>query len=198
MLLWINGPFGGGKTAAAFELQRRLPGSAVCNPEHLGFGLRRMLPPSMRPDFQDLPTWRSGVREILGMVARTYPGPVIVPMTLVNPGYFAEVVGGLRDDGHEVRHYALLAGRATVLRRLGRRRLGFRPEQWAVDRLDECLSMLRRPEFAEHIHTDQRTVSQVADAIARAAGLAVLPDTDGRLRASLRLHQTGLRNIRFD
>jgi adenylylsulfate kinase-like enzyme len=32
MLLWINGPFGGGKTATAYELNRRLPGSVVCDP----------------------------------------------------------------------------------------------------------------------------------------------------------------------
>ena len=44
MLLWINGPFGGGKTATAYELSRRLPGSVVCDPEHVGFGMRRMLP----------------------------------------------------------------------------------------------------------------------------------------------------------
>jgi len=41
VLVWINGQFGGGKTATAFELQRRLPGSVVCDPEHAGFGLRR-------------------------------------------------------------------------------------------------------------------------------------------------------------
>ena len=45
VLAWINGPSGGGKTATAFELQRRLAGSIVCDPEHLGFGLHRMLPP---------------------------------------------------------------------------------------------------------------------------------------------------------
>jgi 2-phosphoglycerate kinase len=32
MLLWINGPSGVGKTATAFELNRRLPGSVVCDP----------------------------------------------------------------------------------------------------------------------------------------------------------------------
>jgi hypothetical protein len=37
MLLWINGPFGGGKTQTAYELRRRLPGSIVCDPEHVGF-----------------------------------------------------------------------------------------------------------------------------------------------------------------
>jgi hypothetical protein len=35
-------------------------------------------------------------------------------MTLVHAGYFAEVVGRLRADGHDVRHFALLAERATV------------------------------------------------------------------------------------
>ena len=40
MLVWINGPFGVGKTATAFELHRRLPGSAVCDRGHVGFGMR--------------------------------------------------------------------------------------------------------------------------------------------------------------
>jgi hypothetical protein len=55
MLVWINGPFGVGKTAIAFELSRRLPGSAVCDPEHLGYGMRRMLPAPLRGNFQDIP-----------------------------------------------------------------------------------------------------------------------------------------------
>ena len=75
VLVWINGPFGGGKTATAFELQRRLPGSIVCDPEHLGFGLHRMLPPALRTNFQDLQAWRSGVREVLDLVARNREGP---------------------------------------------------------------------------------------------------------------------------
>jgi tRNA A37 N6-isopentenylltransferase MiaA len=32
MLVWLNGPFGGGKTQTAYELHRRLPGSVVCDP----------------------------------------------------------------------------------------------------------------------------------------------------------------------
>ena len=94
VLVWINGPFGAGKTATAFELRRRLPGSVVCDPEHLGFGLHRMLPPALRGDFQDLQAWRSGVREVLSLTARDHEGPVIVPMTLIDSGYFSQVVGG--------------------------------------------------------------------------------------------------------
>jgi len=200
VLVWINGPFGGGKTATAFELQRRLPGSIVCDPEYLGFGLHRMLPPALRTDFQDLQAWRSGVREVLSLAARNHEDPVIVPMTLIDSSYFTQIVGGLREDGHDVRHFALLAERATVLRRLSRRGFGFglKRERWAVDRLDECLARLREPEFADHIHTDQQTVPQVADTIARMGALPIVPDTDGRVRASLRRYATTLRHIRFD
>jgi hypothetical protein len=200
VLVWINGPFGGGKTASAVELQRRLPESVICDPEHLGFGLHRMLPPVMRTDFQNLQAWRSGVREVLDLVARKHEGPVIVPMTLIDPRYFAQIVGRLRDDGQDLRHFALLAERATVLRRLNRRAfgLGLKRERWAVDRLDDCLARLQEPEFAHHIHTDELTVPQIADTIARIAGLPVVPDTDGRLRASLRRYATTIRHIRFD
>jgi len=159
-----------------------------------------MLPPALRADFQDLRAWRSGVHEVLDLLAREHEGPVIVPMTLIDSRHFAQIVGRLREDGHDVRHFALLAERATVLRRLNRRGFGFglKWERWAVDRLDACLSRLREPEFAHHIHTDQQTVPQVADTIARIAGLPVVPDTDGRLRASLRRHATTIRHVRFD
>ncbi|WP_413753310.1 AAA family ATPase [Streptomyces sp. R-74717] len=199
-LLWINGPFGGGKTQTAYELNRRLPGSVVCDPEHVGFGLHRMLPPGLRGDFQDLTAWRDGVREVLELALRGHPGPVIVPMTLVDPGYFAEIIGRLRDDGHTVHHFALLAERATVLRRLSERGLGrgLKRESFAVRKLDHCLERLAEPEFAEHLRTDRLTIPQVADRITGSAGLTVLPDRDSALRHRVRRTWTGIKHIRFD
>ncbi|GGU79453.1 hypothetical protein GCM10010275_12950 [Streptomyces litmocidini] len=203
MLLWINGPFGGGKTQTAYELRRRLPGSVVCDPEHIGFGLHRTLPPSLRGDFQDLPAWRRGVYEVLDLALGKYgDGPVIVPMTLVDPGYFTEVVGRLREaHGEErVRHFALLAERETVLKRLAERGLGrgLKRESFAVAKLDECLERLAGPEFAHHLRTDRMPVPRVADEVARLAGLRIAPDTDGPLRHRLRRIRIGLSHLRFD
>jgi len=201
MLVWINGPFGGGKTATAYELHRRLPGSTVCDPEQVGFGMRRMLPaPLCGGNFQDLPAWRHSVAELLRLTLDGYDGPVIVPMALVNRGYFQEIIGGLRADGYAVHHFALLAEPATVRRRLGRRSLGTESKRgsWALKHLSENLERLRAPEFAEHIHTDHQTVAEVADVIASSAGLTVIPSTDGPLRASLRRYATTIRHIRFD
>ncbi|MFI5530943.1 AAA family ATPase [Kitasatospora sp. NPDC051853] len=210
MLLWINGPFGGGKTQTAYELRRRLAGSVVCDPEHVGFGLHRMTPPGLRGDFQDLPAWRQGVFEVLDRALGGHDGVVIVPMTVVEPGYFAETVGRLRERGHDVRHFALLAERETVLRRLRERGFGhavrlvggkdapLRRESFAVSKLDLCLERLGGEEFAEHLWTDRLTVPKVADRIAASAGLTLAPDTDGPLRGRLRRVWTGLRHVRFD
>lgn len=199
-LVWVNGPFGGGKTQTAYELKRRLPGSVVCDPERVGFGLHRMLPPALRGDFQDLPAWRQGVHDMLDIALRGHPGTVVAPMTLVDTGYFAEIIGRLREDGHAVHHFALLAERATVLRRLSERGLGrgLRRESFAVAKLDHCLECLENPEFAEHIRTDRLTIPQVADRIAASAGLTLLPDKDSALRHRVRRAWTGVRHIRFD
>jgi hypothetical protein len=161
MLVWINGPFGGGKTQTAHEISRRLAGSIICDPELLGLGLHRMMPAALRGDFQDVVAWRHGVFEVLDLILKGSTGPVIVPMTVVEPVHFRETVGRLRDEGHDVRHFALLAQRSTMLRRLRERGLGravdllagegaaLRVESSAVSRLDLCLERLQEPEFAE-------------------------------------------------
>ncbi|WP_132117342.1 AAA family ATPase [Actinocrispum wychmicini] len=199
MLLWINGPFGGGKTQTVYEIHRRLPHSVVCDPEHVGFGLQRMAPPSLRGDFQDFQAWRQGVREVLDRALTKHEGTVIAPMTLVEPGYFQEIIGGLRDDGHDVRHFALLADRERVLRRLRVRGLGgLGRESFAVSKLDVCLQRLREPGFGEHVRTDRLTIPQVADRIAACADLTLTPNTDGALRGRLRRAWTSIKHIRFD
>ncbi|WKX73133.1 AAA family ATPase [Streptomyces sp. XD-27] len=199
MLLWINGPFGVGKTQVAYELHRRLPGSFVCDPEHLGFALHRMLPEPMRGDFQDLGLWRRGVREMLDSVARGFDGTVIVPMTVVDPAYHEEMVGALRASGHDVRHFALLARPETVRRRLrGRVMPLIRGDSWAVRQIDRCLEALRRPEFERHVPTDGLTVPDVADRIAREAGVGLRPSSDSRVTHYLRRQWVSAKHIRFD
>ncbi|MEV4317438.1 AAA family ATPase [Actinocrispum sp. NPDC049592] len=210
MIVWINGAFGGGKTHTAHEIHRRLPGSVICDPEFAGFGLNRMIPRALRGDFQDLPVWRTSVHHVLDMVASRTDGVVLVPMTLVSPRYFSEIVGRLRSDGHEVRHFSLLAPREVVLRRLSERVFGHafqllrggritpRRESWAARKVDLCLSQLRKPEFAEHIWNDKTPLPAVADKIASSCGLTLTPNTDSALRAQLRRATVGIKHIRLD
>lgn len=209
MLVWINGPFGGGKTQTSHELPR-LPGSVICDPEHIGFGLHRATPPTLRGDFQDLLAWRQGTYEVLDLALSRYVGTVIAPMTLIEPHYFEEIIGRLRERGHDVRHIALLARRDTVLRRLRERAFGrvlqlaagadapLRRQSFAVTKLDLCLDRLSGPAFAEQLWTDDLTIAQVAEHIAWRAGLSLNPSRDGYLRGTLRRAWIGARHIRFD
>lgn len=209
MLVWINGPFGVGKTQVAAELQRRLPSSVVCDPEHLGFGLKRMQPSTVRRDFQDYPAWRQGVFEALDLALNEHHGTLIAPMTIIEPQYFDETVGRLREAGHQVRHFALLAEPETVRRRLSDRNGGnllrhvggndflLRRETFAFNKLELCLERLREPQFAEQVWTDHMSVPKVADDIASTAGLCLQPNTDGRVRGLLRRTCVSAQHIRL-
>jgi len=203
MLVWINGAFGAGKTHTAHELHRRLDGSRVSDPELLGFAMQKMLPPAARGDFQDLPQWRAAVAATLRDADAAADGPVIVPMALVRDAYFDEIVGGLRADGVDVRHYALLASPETLRRRLRARlayvggRLMGRDETWAIRQIDRCVTALSDARYATHVPTDDRSVDEVVEAVAADAGLAL---TRGRLspaRFQARRLTVAVRHIRL-
>jgi hypothetical protein len=58
---------------------------------------------------------------VLDLVLGKTDGAVIVPMTLIEPAYFEEIIGRLAAAGHDVRHFALLANRRTIELRLRER-----------------------------------------------------------------------------
>ena len=181
----------------------------VCDPEEVGYGLHRVLPPALRSDFQDLRAWRDGVVETLDLTLNRHDGVVLAPMTVTDPTYFGQTVGRLRELGHDVRHFSLLARREVVLDRLTERGLGhlalavlgrgrlLRRESFAVGRLDDALDALRGAPFAEHVDTESGGVREVADRIAASCGLDLLPNSDGPVRGALRRAGVGLRHVRL-
>ncbi len=157
MLLWINGPFGVGKTQTALEIHRRIEGSVISDPEQVGLGFQRMLPRSLRGDFRELRAWRQGVYEVLDQTLAGYDGPVIVPMTLVNSYHFDQIIGRLRDRGREVCHVSLMAAPGTVVERISHRELTSGPD--IASTVERTLDELAQPEFAtphRHRGTDDR------------------------------------------
>lgn len=187
MIVWINGAFGGGKTHTAYELVRRTEGTVVIDPEIAGFGLQRSLPADLRGDFQDIAAWRSGVVEILDRVERSggYRA-VVVPMTLVEPAYLTEIIGGLRALGHDVRHIALIASPATLRRRLRGRLEGLAGrETWAMRQIERCAAALATMD-AHRIDTDGRGLDDVVGAVAEHVGLPLSVPALRPWRAQLR------------
>lgn len=185
MIIWINGAFGAGKTQTAYELHQRLPGSFFYDPENVGYFLRKNIPASMRSgDFQDLDAWRECNLSILRMLQAKHEGPIIVPMTLVEPSYFDEIVGELRRTGVEVRHYALCASKEVILGRLRKR--GDSAQSWPAQQIDRCMNVLSSELFHDQIHTDTLTISEAAERIAALSGLTLLPDNRGKTKKNNR------------
>ncbi|MFD0587477.1 AAA family ATPase [Paenibacillus sp. GCM10027627] len=196
MIIWINGAFGSGKTGTAYELHRRLPNSFVYDPENVGFFLRKHIPRTMiGDDFQQLQAWRSCNFSILKMIAEGAEGPIIVPMTVVDPLFFDEIVGELRRAGIEVNHYALCASKEVLLGRLKKRFDG--PESWAAKQIDRCMEGLSKEVFRLHINTDHLSIDQVVEHIAGHAGLELLPDKRSEARKLIDRLWTQLKQIRF-
>ncbi|MCI0386028.1 NUDIX hydrolase [Streptomyces sp. CNQ085] len=124
MIVWLNGAFGAGKTAAARELVELLPDSNLFDPGLIGAGLRALLPRKRLdevPDCQGLPAWRRLVVDTAAAVHGEVGGTLVVPMTLLRQEYRDEVFGGLAARRIPVRHVFLEVGETIRRERAARR-----------------------------------------------------------------------------
>ncbi|MDR2605987.1 MAG: AAA family ATPase [Oscillospiraceae bacterium] len=191
MIIWINGAFGSGKTTAAFELARRIPGSFVYDPENIGYFIRKNTPKSTHfPDFQDDPVWRRFNADVLCRLAQ-YGGTVIVPMTIVNPDYYSELIEPLV-SGFGAKHFILSASAETLSARL-RKRFN---DTWARAQIERCVAAFGSVITDTRIDTDGRSVDWVVEEIARQAEIALPPDRRGGLRKLIDRTVTLIRHIR--
>lgn len=203
VIIWLNGAFGSGKTQTAAALARRMCDAHVADPELVGHAIHRMLPPAQRDDFQDRPQWRSAVAETLAQADRDAVGPIIVPMTLVSPKYFDEIVGTLRRAMVDLRHVTLSASPETLHRRLGGRtpaiasRLLGIDESWAIAQIPRCTSALADPMFGAHVDTDDRSLDEVVEAVAATVHVDLPRGRESIAASKVRQLHTSLRHIRF-
>jgi len=196
MIIWINGAFGSGKTQTAYELHRRITHSYVFDPENAGYYIRENIPKeAAKADFQDYPMWRECTYSMLAYIAAEFDGTILVPMTVVNPHYFDEIVGRLREDGVTVHHFALCASKETLLQRLRSRGEG--KNSWAAQQIDRCIDGLAHECFQHHLQTDQMSIEEVVERIAAMANIPLQPDRRGKVKKLLDRYGTQIRHIRF-
>lgn len=198
MILWINGTFGAGKTTVAYELKRRLENAYVYDPENIGYFLFQNTPPQCHgADFQDIPLWREFNGKTLKLIEETYPGVILVPMTINEGQYYNEIIGKLTEEGVPVRHVILCADRETILKRLKRRSLGrLSKEEFAVRAMEKSFTFFEGRGEEEKIFTDHLTVDQVVEQVAARCGLTLPTDHRGRIGKALDRERVALEHIR--
>jgi hypothetical protein len=108
MIVWLNGPFGGGKTTTAAELDALLPEVVVFDPENMGGAIVDTLSGiEPVPDFQDWRPWREMVVAALTSLDRYTNRTVVAPQTVVVEQYWDEIMAGLAAAGVDVRAFTL-------------------------------------------------------------------------------------------
>lgn len=167
MIVWLNGPFGAGKTSTATELVRLLPKSRIFDSEQVGFMLRHVLTSEPVADFQDHPPWRPLVAQTAIQILRYVGGTLVVPQTIVVEAYAREIFDVLGAEGVEVRHFVLDAKHDEFVRRIENDTELQQAKEWRLRRLADYQAALPWLSVsATIVDTNQRTPTEVATEVA--------------------------------
>ncbi|WP_372458148.1 AAA family ATPase [Streptantibioticus parmotrematis] len=149
LVVWVNGPFGGGKTTLVEELAERWPQALVYDPELVGFAVREIVPVPTG-DFQDLVVWRQSVVDLALRLLAAYERPLLVPMTLVDADYLREIHDALQSAGVELRHFFLKVSAEELATRIDAQ--AFTPDDperdarvrvWRKEQIARCVAAAR-------------------------------------------------------
>lgn len=118
MVLWLNGPYGVGKSTLADELHGLLTQSIVFDAEQVGNAIRDNLPESFfRETFEEYPLWLETCLQLFIEISGGYNGVIIVPMTLKRPESM-KIFDRLKAAGVDALHIMLRARAEEILRRI--------------------------------------------------------------------------------
>jgi broad-specificity NMP kinase len=170
MIIWLDGPFGVGKTTTARLVRDLLSGSVIFDPEEIGYVVRHLFP-NPTGDFQDIAPWRRLVGSAInGLTAALSPPDVIVPMTVRCEVYAGEIRQTIAAAGHSQEIvWILLTAAPDVLRSRIQKDVLFPDDPakdaaaraWRLAALDQALPV-GAPRDGEHIVIDTSTSSPSA------------------------------------
>lgn len=158
MIVWLNGPFGVGKTAVAEALLDARPDWALFDPEERGVELLRAAGRDV-DDFQDLPVWRTSFVE--DALARDGSTDLVIPMTVWRLDHYREILDGMKSVT-EVRPIRLTASEAALRERISGDGSQPTATAWRLHHLDACVEAFDDPVFGDHIGTDGRSPAKIA------------------------------------
>jgi predicted kinase len=125
-------------------------------------------------DYQDLLAWRRGVVRLGALLARG-GRPVVVPMSLLDAAHRAEILGGLRRRGADVRQVVLEVPADVLRDRIDADRREGAARTWRHAQLDRAVAELAgladREAGTIEVRNHGRSPDEVAVEIVRRLGL---------------------------
>jgi hypothetical protein len=173
VIIWLNGAFGGGKTAAAVELVSILPGARQFDPEWVGYMLRANLADQEFTDFQQLRPWRALVPAVMQEVIDLTGQHLIAVQTVLVEEYWQELRAGLDAHSLELFHVLLHADPAVLAERIRADQVDPGARQWRLDHIGVFEAAVPWLHAAADLVIDSTRLS--AAGVARVVADAVLP-----------------------
>ena len=163
--IWINGPFGVGKTMVAGRLIEFRATLRTLDPETVGTMLMANLADRPPDDFQDLPAWRLLVPVVAGAIVDATSQDLVVVQTVTDHAYWSQLEAGMAEHGILVTHVVLDCAETELRRRIQDDGVEHRAYDWRVDHIDRFAAArpwLQR-EADLYLDTTLLTIDEVAN-----------------------------------
>jgi hypothetical protein len=169
VIIWINGPFGVGKTAVTTHLLQVRPSLAAFDTEQIGVLLRGTMQSRIPvTDFQDWVSWRRLVVAALDEISAELGCDVVVPQTVVVERYWHEIAAGLSQRSVALRAFTLNVAHGEHEQRIQSDHLDAEAAGWRRERrsvFDAALPWLGNTTTV--LDTTGKSPREVADTIDR-------------------------------
>ena len=165
MIIWINGPYGVGKSTLAGFLHAENPNSFIFDAEAVGNAVRDNLPKNRFNGyiFEGYPMWFTMCATLLNDIADNFSGDIYVPMTLVWKDSFPKIAVPLTEHGHAVKHILLTSSYDTIHDRILAR--GEDETCWCMQNIRLCLEQQSSFENVIRIESCGATVEELAASV---------------------------------
>ena len=162
MIIWINGPYGVGKSTLARKLHAINPNSFIFDAEAVGNAVRDNLPRERFNGyiFEGYPMWFTMCASLLHDIAKDFSGDIYVPMTLVYADSFSKIEQPLAARGYTVKHILLTSTYDVVHNRILAR--GEDTNCWCMQNIRLCLEQQNSFKDVIRIKSHDATVEELA------------------------------------
>lgn len=164
MILWINGPYGVGKSSLAEELRKKIEHSFIFDAERIGDAVRENYPQEFfKETFEEFPLWHEMCYRLLKDLSMVYSGCVLVPMTLKFPESNMSIIQRLRDAGVKITHIILESGYDTIRERILSR--GEDEDCWCIQQIQKCIDSQKSFPCDYRVVSDGVNVESLAEKV---------------------------------